>query len=78
MISGHEDDRLWHLDPKCFSSWTKLIRVQPWVRRFVDNCRSPNRERGDLNVEEIEDATIQVIKGAQRKAFPDEYLALQR
>ena len=29
-------------------------------------------------MEEIEDAAIQVIKGAQRKAFPNEYLALQR
>ena len=66
MISVHEDDQLWRLDPKRFSSWTKLIRVQAWVRRFVDNCRSPNRERGELKAEEIEDAAIQVIKGAQR------------
>ena len=45
MISVHEDDQLWRLDPKRFSSWTKLIRVQAWVRRFIDNCRSPNREK---------------------------------
>ena len=78
MISVHEDDQPWRLDPRHFSSWTKLIRVQAWVRRFVDNCRSPNRESGELKTEEIEDAAIQVIKGAQRKAYPDEYLALQR
>ena len=78
MISVHEDDQLWRLDPKRFSSWTKLKRIQAWVRRFIDNCRSPNRERGELKAEEIEDTAIQVIRGAQRKAFPDEYLALQR
>ena len=78
MISVHEDEKLWRLDPKHFSSWTKLIRVQAWVRRFIDNCRSPNRERGELKAEEIEDAVVQVIKGAQRKAYLDEYLALQR
>ena len=78
MISVHEDDPLWCLDPKRFSSWTKLIRVQAWVRRFIDNCRSPNRERGELKAEEIEDAAILVIRGAQRKAFPDEYLACSR
>ena len=78
VISVHEDDQPWRLDPSRFSSWTKLIRVQAWVRRFVDNCRSPNRESGELKAEEIEDAAIQVIKGAQRKAYPDEYLALQR
>ena len=38
---------------------------------FVDNCRSPNRESGELKAEEIEDAAIQVMKGAQRKAYPD-------
>ena len=78
VISVHEDDQLWHLHPKRFSSWTKLIRIQAWVRRFIDNCRNPNRERGELKAEEIEDAVIQVIRGAQRKAFSDEYLALQR
>ncbi|XP_068757969.1 uncharacterized protein [Montipora capricornis] len=74
VISVHEDDQTWRLDPRRFSNWTKLIRVQAWVRRFVDNCRSPNRESGELKAEEIEDAAIQVIKGAQRKAYPDEYL----
>jgi len=59
MISVHEDHQLWRLDPKRFSSWTKLVRVQAWVRRFIDNCRSPNRERGGLKAEEIEDAKIQ-------------------
>ena len=78
VISVHEDDQLWRLDPKRYSSWTKLIRIQAWVRRFKDNCRSPNREKGELKAEEIDDAAIQVIKDAQRKAYPDEYLALQR
>ena len=72
MISVHEVDQPWRLDPRRFSSWTKLIRVQAWIRRFVDNCRSRNKAA------EIEDAAIQVIKGIQRKAYPDEYLALQR
>ncbi|XP_068680564.1 uncharacterized protein [Montipora foliosa] len=59
VISVHEDDQPWRLDPRRFSNWTKLIRVQAWA-------------------EEIEDAAIQVIKGAQRKGYPDEYSALQR
>jgi len=78
MVSVHDDDQLWRLDPKRFSSWLRLIRVQAWVRRFIDNCRSCKRETGELKSEEIEDATFQVIRSAQRKAFPDEYFALQR
>ena len=31
-----------------------------------------------MKAEEIKDAAIEVIRGAQRKASPDEYLALQR
>ena len=67
MISVPEDDQQWRLDPRLFSSWTKLIRVQAWVRRFVDNCRSSNRESEELKAEEIENTAI-----------PDKYLALQR
>ena len=67
MISVHEGDQLWRLDPKHFSSQTKLIRVQAWVRCFIDNCRRPNREREELKAEEIEDAVVQVIEGAQRE-----------
>ena len=78
MVTVHDDDQLWRLNPKRFSSWSRLIRVQAWVRRFIDNCRSRKRESGELKSEEIEDAAIQVIRSAQRKAFPDEYLALQR
>ena len=69
VISVHEDDQLWRLDPKRYSSWTKLIRIQAWVRRFIDNCRSPNREKGELKAEEIEDVAIQVIKGAKRAVY---------
>ena len=54
VISFREDDQPWRLDPRLFSSWTKLIRVQAWVRRFVDNCRSSKRESGELKAEEIE------------------------
>ena len=78
MISVHEDDQLWRLDPKRYSRRTKLIRIQARVRFFIDNSRSSNREKGELKEKEIEDAAIQVIKGAQRKAYPDEYLALRR
>ena len=67
VISAREDDQPWRLDPRLFSSWTKLVRVQAWVRRLVDSCRSSNRESGELKAEEIESTVI-----------PDEYLALQR
>ena len=60
MITVHNDDQLWRLKPKRFSSWTRLITVQAWVRRFIDNYRSCKRESGELKSEEIEDAAIQV------------------
>ena len=70
----------WYLEPKRFSSWSRLTRIQAWVYRFLDNCRMPTDMRisGELMPEEIEDAEIQIIKKAQREVFQDEYLALSR
>lgn len=43
------------LDPRNFSSWKTLQRVQAWVLRFIKNCRLPREEqqRGELTPEEI-------------------------
>ena len=44
----------------------------------MDKCRGRARQNGELKPSEIEDTEVQVIKSAQREAFPEEYLALQR
>ena len=78
MITINQEDPSWRLNPKRFSSWKRFTRVHAWVRRFVDNCRGRARQNGELKPSEIEDIEVQVIKSAQREAFPEEYLALQR
>ena len=78
MITINQEDPSWRLNPKRFSSWKRFTRVHAWVRRFVDNCRGRARQNGELKPSEIEDTEVQVIKSAQREAFPEEYLALQR
>ena len=77
-ITINQEDPSWRLNPKRFSSWKRFTRVHAWVRRFVDNCRGHARLNGELKPSEIEDTEVQVIKSAQREAFPEEYLALQR
>ena len=78
MITINQEDPTWHLNSKRFSSWKRFTRVHTWVRRFVDNRRGRARQNGELKPSEIEDTEVQVIKSAQREAFPEEYLALQR
>ena len=78
MITINQEHPSWRLNPKRFSSWKRFTRVHAWVRRFVDNCRGRARQNGELKPSEIEDTEVQVIKSAQREAFPEEYLALQR
>ena len=78
MITINQEDPSWRLNPKRFSSWKRFTRVHAWVRRFVDNCRGRARQNGELKPSEIEDTEVQAIKSAQREAFPEEYLALQR
>lgn len=68
------------LDPRNFSSWKRSQRVQNWVRRFIKNCQLPTeeRKRGELTTEEIVDEQIELIKQAQKTAFPEEYSALEQ
>ena len=77
MITINQEDPSWRLNPKRFSSLKRFTRVHAWVRRFVDNCRGRARKNGELKPSEIENTEVQVIKSAQREAFPKEYLALQ-
>ena len=60
MISVYEDDQLWYLDPKPFSSWIKLIRVQARTGHFIDNCR-----KGERNWRLCDSSD----KGAQKSPF---------
>ena len=78
MITINQEDPSWCLNPKRFSSWKRFTRVHAWARRFVDNHRGRTRQNGELKPSEIEDTEVQVIKSAQREAFPVEYLVLQR
>ncbi|GBO42468.1 hypothetical protein AVEN_27861-1 [Araneus ventricosus] len=50
------------------------IRLVAWVLRFINNIRSRinERKRGQLSVEEIESAQIQLIRSVQAQNFPDE------
>ena len=69
---------VWRLDPKRFSSWTRLVRVHAGVRRVLLNLHSrDDRKTGiKLSPEEIKDAEEEIVRLAQRKAFRDEYAAL--
>lgn len=71
---------VWRLSPECFSSWKRFTRIYSWVVRFVNNCRvnKEHRAREELTLDEIKDAEKQIIQNAQREAFYDEYVAIQK
>ena len=79
LMAVSDEQQSWRLSPKRFSSWKRLIRVHACFLRFIGNCKykGQKEESGELSSEEIEDATSYVIRSTQRKAFPDEYSALQ-
>ncbi|XP_065193163.1 uncharacterized protein LOC135824359 [Sycon ciliatum] len=60
------------VQPFRFSSWTKLVRVQAWVSRFINNCRKEGRLAGELTADEIADAEKFITHVAQSEAYgPD-------
>ncbi|XP_053402917.1 uncharacterized protein LOC128558105 [Mercenaria mercenaria] len=68
----------WRLDPKRYSSWTKLVRVYAWVMRFVENCKRTKTARieGQLGANEIHDAEVKLIIKAQRSHYKEEFTCL--
>lgn len=74
----------WRLDPKRFSSWTRLVQIQERksarVRRMVYNMRSKdNRKTGrELLPEEIKEVEEEIVRLAQLEAFRDEIFGFER
>ena len=69
----------WRLDPKRFSSWSRLIRVLARVRRVLFNMRSPRREKNgvELDLEELREAEEELIAAAQGQAFAADHKVLK-
>ena len=65
------DDPMWRLNPTTWSSWRRLTHVLAWVLRFVQNCQvnSENREDESLKPEEVKEAQLCIIRGAQQRSF---------
>lgn len=70
----------WRLHPERFSSWKRLVHVNAWVKRFIDNCRSSVEDRkiGNLDLDEIRDSETQIIKDTQCKEFPEYRVLLNK
>ncbi|XP_065941558.1 uncharacterized protein [Magallana gigas] len=68
------------LNPESYSSWIRLVRIQAWINRFVNNCRMSIKDRckGELNAEEVEGAETQIIRTAQKCEFHCEYRLLKQ
>ena len=58
----------------------KLVRVNAWVMRFVDNCRLPKelRDSGELSVDEIYDSEVKIVRVMQKEEFTTEYRSLTK
>lgn len=41
-----------------YASYWKLLRVTAFVKRFIDNCRKSEKERGPLTTKEFEAAAV--------------------
>ncbi|XP_054722391.1 uncharacterized protein LOC129232176 [Uloborus diversus] len=60
-----------------YSSFSRLIRVIAWCKRFINNCRS-SRVTGVLTSKEVDDATKIVIQTVQESQFHSEIQLLKK
>ena len=79
-ITFDEENSLWRLDPKCFSSWVRLVRIHIWVNKFIGYSleSEEHRTKGELTLNELSDTEKYIIRDVQRKVFYEEYSALQK
>ena len=69
------------LDPKNYSSLTRMHRVNAWVNRFVTNAQIPDekdRITGSLGPDEITAAETKVLITCQHSAFNEEIDKLKK
>ena len=62
-----------------FPNWTKLIRVQAWVIKFINNCRVGENRRlldHELLFEGINGVETQIVRKMQKEMFSEKYNAL--
>ncbi|GFV19621.1 integrase catalytic domain-containing protein [Trichonephila clavipes] len=60
-----------------YSSFSRLIRVIAWCKRFIKNCRS-SRVTGVLTSKEVDDATKIVIQTVQESQFHSKIQLLKK
>ncbi|XP_062534780.1 uncharacterized protein LOC134203959 [Armigeres subalbatus] len=63
------------------SSFTDLVRLVAYIRRFVHNCSPSNlasKHSGIIKLQELNEATAVLVRLAQRDSFPEEVAALSR
>ena len=58
-------------------SYSSLIRIRAWVRRYVYNCRHQARQLGVLTTKELKEAEVYWFKKIQCSGFPHELKALR-
>ena len=70
----------WRLDPKRYSTWTKLTRGTARIKRFLYNSQLLNehRDNGEFSADEISDAETPLIRSSQEDHFAEEYNSLSK
>ena len=75
-----QEQNEWRLDPKRFSDWSRLTRLQARVRRALFNMRHKGQRRTEkeLTSEDPREAEMEVIRAAQSEVFGAEYSEIKK
>ena len=69
-------DQTTRLDPSRYSSWTRLVRVTAWIKRFIKNCRTPSELRNMscvLQSAELSAAQTARVQSTYRRNFVHDF-----
>jgi hypothetical protein len=60
------------------SSWPKMVQVLAWVKRFISNCRSSTRKKGELDLNEIKWSEKGWWQHVQRQYFSEDFARMKK
>ncbi|XP_075157968.1 uncharacterized protein LOC142231235 [Haematobia irritans] len=60
-----------------FSKWSRLLRAEGFVQRFIRNCRGREKRMGELTQEDLMEAERLLYRQAQRENYSKEMSSLE-
>jgi hypothetical protein len=77
-ILALQEEEFFNEIEKKSSLWPKMVRFLDWVKRFISNCRSSLRKKGEFDFDEIKSSEKSWWQHVQRQHFSEDIARMKK